>query len=455
MNPALSFDALSNDALLSATRELIARSNSLEADLIEHLGEIDERKLYLELSHPSMFAFCVDELGFSEDVTCNRINVARAGRRLPAIIDALRSGRFHLTGLRLLAPHLTEANHELLLPQAAGKSKRAIEELVARIAPSPPVRTWISRVPENPAARWSPIPRQSLLGASTFAAETAIARAAAAGAPLTEGETAAGAAACPAPGDTSAAPPFAHPETSFRSDQRPVVAPLSGETFMVRFTARRELRDKLVEAQGLLRHRVPDGDLPTIIEKALDLLLAQVKKERFAVGRKPRGSFRKAKDGAGDRSAPAAPAQPREADEPPAPKPVQPREACGKAGLSEADGAATPFASAGDTPLPPGDAPSRHIPDEIKRAVYERDGGSCSYVDERGRRCGSRDRLTFDHKHGFARTGIHSVEGLRLVCAAHNQYEAEKMYGREFMERARAGFPPPAKGGTPIRPGAD
>jgi hypothetical protein len=36
-------------------------------------------------------------------------------------------------------PHLTAENHCEVLAQAAGKSKRDIEELVARLSPQPPV----------------------------------------------------------------------------------------------------------------------------------------------------------------------------------------------------------------------------------------------------------------------------------------------------------------------------
>ena len=94
--------------------------DGLEADLLLHLGEIDERKLFLEYAFPSMFAFCVGELGFSEDAAYNRIAVARAGRRCPAVIEAMRSGRVHLWGLRLLAPHLTAESQCEVLAQAAG-----------------------------------------------------------------------------------------------------------------------------------------------------------------------------------------------------------------------------------------------------------------------------------------------------------------------------------------------
>ena len=75
---------LSDPDLLARTRELADHSCCTEADLLVHLGEVDERKLYLECAFPSMFAYCVGELRFSEDAAYSRIMVARAARRLPA-----------------------------------------------------------------------------------------------------------------------------------------------------------------------------------------------------------------------------------------------------------------------------------------------------------------------------------------------------------------------------------
>src|SRR5947209_6339063 len=140
--------SLSNADLLSATHELASKSCAVEADLLLHLGEVDERKLYLERAHPSMFAFCTRELGFSEGAAYNRIFVARAARKLPALIDTARTGRVHVTGLRLLAPHLTLENCNDLLAKAAGRTKDEIAELVAALAPRPAPPTVIRKLPE-------------------------------------------------------------------------------------------------------------------------------------------------------------------------------------------------------------------------------------------------------------------------------------------------------------------
>jgi 5-methylcytosine-specific restriction endonuclease McrA len=79
----------------------------------------------------------------------------------------------------------------------------------------------------------------------------------------------------------------------------------------------------------------------------------------------------------------------------------------------------------------------RHIPAAVRRAVLERDGGQCTYVSENGKRCESRMRLEFDHLEPVARGGQATVSGIRLLCRAHNQHAAECTFGSGFMQRKR------------------
>jgi len=317
---------MNDEDLIASTREIVCNSNGVEAELLLYLGEIDARKIYRERAAPSMIAFCMREFNFSEGAAFNRITVARAAREMPAMLDALRSGAVHLTGLRLLIPHLNEENHEKVLAQAAGKSKREIEALAASLSPKPPVPDSVRKLPNRQLGLAAPV---------------------------------------------SVTPP--------REERRPVIAPLSAETYEIRFTGSRAFRDKLRQAQDLLRHRVPDGNLEEVFDKALDLLIAKVLKERFAVGRKPR----------------------------------QP----------------TPQGQVGSS--------SREAPDAMKREVYERDEGRCAFVAEDGTRCPATGFLEFDHVEGYAQTQVHDVNTSRLLCRTHNQLSAEQLYGRAFLERLR------------------
>jgi hypothetical protein len=48
MNSRIFVESLSSSDLRSATRELVRTSHGVDAALLVHLGEIDERKLYLD-----------------------------------------------------------------------------------------------------------------------------------------------------------------------------------------------------------------------------------------------------------------------------------------------------------------------------------------------------------------------------------------------------------------------
>ena len=68
---------------------------------------------------------------------------------------------------------------------------------------------------------------------------------------------------------------------------------------------------------------------------------------------------------------------------------------------------------------------SRYIPTDVRREVWRRDRGCCSYVDQHdqhgGRRCGSRYRLEIDHIVPFALGGATELFNLRLRCGAHHR----------------------------------
>jgi hypothetical protein len=155
----------------------------------------------------------------------------------------------------------------------------------------------------------------------------------------------------------------------------PVVRPLAPGRYKVQFTASARLHEKLERLRSLMRSQVPDGDLGAIIEAAVSEKLARLEARRFATTSHPRK------------------------------------------GLSSAHTSAA----------------SRHIPAPVRRAVRERDGDRCGYVDGAGRRCGERDRLEYHHLHPFGLGGDHRPENLRLMCHAHNAYLAERDYGRKAM----------------------
>lgn len=66
---------------------------------------------------------------------------------------------------------------------------------------------------------------------------------------------------------------------------------------------------------------------------------------------------------------------------------------------------------------------SRIIPSEVKRIVFERDGGKCQYPN-----CGATDNLHFDHDLPFSKGGSSiTPDNVRILCARHNLQKSDKI----------------------------
>ena len=141
--------SIPDDVLLRRLADLMGQSRRVEADIVAHIAEVDERRLYAREAFPSMFAYCTDVLHLSEAEAYLRISAARASRKHPMLLTMLADGRLHLTAIAKLAPHLTRENRDGLLERATHRSKRQIEEQVAVIAPRPDAPVVVRKLPEK------------------------------------------------------------------------------------------------------------------------------------------------------------------------------------------------------------------------------------------------------------------------------------------------------------------
>src|SRR5688572_18199960 len=116
-----------SEELLSTLKSLVDQGNRLTARIIAYLAEVETRRLHLEAACPSMFEYCTRRLGLSESETFRRLAVARLVRRFPCLLEALASGRIHLSNLVLLRELFTEANVDELVAEASGKTKRQVQ----------------------------------------------------------------------------------------------------------------------------------------------------------------------------------------------------------------------------------------------------------------------------------------------------------------------------------------
>jgi hypothetical protein len=287
--------SLSDMDLTAEVARLARSARESTASLVGHLAEFEGRRLHLAAGFNSLFFYCVQVLRLSEHEAYNRIEAARAARKHPAILDRLASGDLNLTGVRLLAPHLTEANHLELLLQAAGKTKHEVLEVIARYFPRPDVA---SRVRKLPASRVEP----AGLLASTPQSGAGVAVVDAAGGgpgPTVSGREVNAQVEAWAAGTKEAAVTLAAKGPT----QRHSIQPLAWDRYEIRFTASKETCEKLRLAKDLLRHSNPFGDTAEIMDRALTLLLADLARKKCAATPRPRSIHRSC---SGTRSIPAA-----------------------------------------------------------------------------------------------------------------------------------------------------
>ncbi|MGH2372676.1 MAG: HNH endonuclease, partial [bacterium] len=252
---------LSDHELVARVKQLVTREREVTVTLIAHLAELDARRLYLAEGYSSLFVYCTQVLHLSEHAAYRRITAARAVRKFPVILEGLSEGSVNLTTVVLLAAHLTTENHRDLLDAARDRTRRQVEELIARLRPQPDVPASVRRLPNARPASAPP-------AAQDAAADST---------PTNDAQEVASLERM----TLAPAPPPARPA---------VVAPLAPQRYKIQFTANSETYEKLRRAQDLLRHQIPDGDVGQIIDRALTALLDDLARKKLAATDRPRES---------------------------------------------------------------------------------------------------------------------------------------------------------------------
>ena len=87
---------LSNDQLLSQTKNLVQKERQINILVLQHLQEIECRKLYLKRSFSSLFEYAVKELGYSESSAYRRIKAMKLCKELPETKLKMAKGELNL-----------------------------------------------------------------------------------------------------------------------------------------------------------------------------------------------------------------------------------------------------------------------------------------------------------------------------------------------------------------------
>ena len=409
--------SLADDQLLAGLASIVRRRNQITAEFLAYLAELDERQLFLDLGFPSLFEYCLVTLGLCESTAGRHIAAARVCRNHPQVFSMVASGALHASALSLLRKHLTPENAGELFELCTHRSARKVEELLAARFARPDVRDLVRRLPRFAIPEAVPPAQAGFtlnVGCSAEQSPTEAPSREPTEAPSREPPAVLEKAPIEA---LSREPPAATKPEDAPKPRR--LEPLSTDRYGVHFTADGEFRELLERVRGLAGHRLPSGDLMTLIKRGLEAYERELEKERFAVGRKSRR-----RRGVASASASAVLSAPDVA-KPDVPKPDPPK----------------PDPPKPDPPKPdfqakPSPKRNRRYPAAVTRAVFLRDGKQCTYVSPDGLRCGARRCLELDHIEPWAVGGESTIENSRLRRRAHNQRHARQYFGVARVERA-------------------
>jgi hypothetical protein len=292
----------SDTELLASLKKEVLEERQKMMSVLEHLREVDWRKLYAESNCSSLWEFCVKELKYSNGSAGRRVRAMRLLRELPQLKEDLLDGKQNLTSLsqaqsffnieeKTQDKRLSSDEKKVVLGQLEDKSTRECEKELLKLS-SAPIQ-------------------------------------------------------------------ISHPE------KKRVIDETHTELKLVLHAAAME---KLTRIQALRSHANPSMNYAELFEYMADEVL----------------------------------------------KKIDPMEKSSKKGSAQNEA----VQQIGRVTLPV----------SLKREVWKRDQGRCSYVDEKGEKCRSQHFLEVDHLWPVALGGENRIENLRILCRAHNQRSAVRVF---------------------------
>ena len=376
-----------DDALIKNLEALSLRESKTTLELLLQLIELEERRLHSALGFSSLFAYCREKLKYSEGAANRRIKAARCIRDYPKVYQLLKERHVSLSTVCIFSAVLTAENQDRLLEEVSGLGQAEVEQVAAKYrAPTERARDVVRVVGVVGKSPALPPVLPPILPPEPVAPS---------GAPLF------GSGERPFPSGVEAGTPLAEalPRASSGAflENNSKASPQEGTrcevTKRYSFSAGERFEEALSGMRTLLSNKHPRG--AGLEELFLEAMSFYLKAHEVKVKKVPVGAGKVKAKG------------------------------CAKERDNEAAALAKSEPAAG--------APSRHIPVSVKAAVYRRDQSCCTFVGSDGRRCGSTWGVQLDHILPFALGGESTESNLRLLCARHNGYQAERVYGREYV----------------------
>ncbi len=144
---------LTNQELWEQTQKLVLEERRLATQILWHLEEVSRRRLYLERGFPSLFAYCIDRLGYTPGAASRRIKAMQLLRTLPEqtkkeVETRLNEGKISLSNVSSLQfffekekkhceRDFSQEEKISLLNQIQGKTQEECQKLLCTVSLDP------------------------------------------------------------------------------------------------------------------------------------------------------------------------------------------------------------------------------------------------------------------------------------------------------------------------------
>lgn len=139
---------MNDQQLIASTDKLVSEERRITLEVLQHLREIEVRRLFVDLGFDSMYKYCIQRLKYSEGEAQRRLSSARLLRELPEIESQIQSGDLNLTNLSAVQSFVRA---EKLADQPVSREKKL--ELIAAVEnkPTRQVKTELIQQSHQPA----------------------------------------------------------------------------------------------------------------------------------------------------------------------------------------------------------------------------------------------------------------------------------------------------------------
>jgi hypothetical protein len=120
-----------------------------ELELIETLQWVERLRIYEDFGLTSLFAYCFERLGISEDRSYTYMKIARKAVEVPALKQAIADDKLSLTNAKKLAKVITPENQSMWMEKGTTLSSRNLEKEIAKEKPEEKVKEKVKPLSES------------------------------------------------------------------------------------------------------------------------------------------------------------------------------------------------------------------------------------------------------------------------------------------------------------------